>query len=144
MTNYNTLLSKNCDKYWEDLTTKEREMLVTSHIELKSTVIPNELQFQKAQLNILNLNLDNISHQDLLEEVLNMRNLLFQAIKEDVERDLEREEINQIESDEEDEEDKRLENLKDKLENLNSELLELNYKLGFLEGRLNRSDNPEY
>jgi len=91
MTTYNSLLSDNCEKYWEDLNTDEKRMLVNAHILTKSTVIPQEVQFQKAILNTLNVNLDKISHDDLLEEFLNVRNYLFQAIKEDIERDLEEE-----------------------------------------------------
>ena len=100
MTNYNTLLSKNCDKYWEDLTSKEKELLVKAHVEYKPTVIPDELQFQNTILDILNMDIDKIYVQDAIEEVIKMRNLLFQAIKEDVERDLERKQIEQMDADE--------------------------------------------
>lgn len=90
MTTYNTLLNDSCHKYWEDLTAKEKEMLVNGHVVAKQTTIPNEVQFQESILNTLNLDIEKMSHKDLLEEFLNVRNLLFQAIKEDVERDLEK------------------------------------------------------
>jgi len=91
MKTYNTMLNSLCNKYWEELTQKEKEMLVIGNVMTKPTVIPNEVQFQKAIMNTLNLNIDKISNQKLLEEFLNIRNLLFQAIKEDVEKDLEKE-----------------------------------------------------
>lgn len=90
MSTYNQLLNDLCHKYWEDLNAKEKGMLVNGHIIAKQTKIPHEVQFQKGILNTLNLDIEKMSHKDLLEEFLNIRNLLFQSIKEDVERDLEK------------------------------------------------------
>ena len=97
MTNYNTLLTKHCKKHWEDLTNKEKEMLVNGYVLSKPIVIPNEVRFQKAILSTLDFDL---GKQDLLETFTTVRNYLFQAIKEDIERDLEREEIEETDADE--------------------------------------------
>lgn len=93
MKTYNTLLSDHCEKCWQDLTNPEKIMLVNSHIAEKPTLIPNYARFQQPILNTLNLDVTNISFQDLLEAFLNVRNYLFQAIKEDIESDFEKEQI---------------------------------------------------
>lgn len=93
MKTYNSLLTNLAleDKEnWEDLTKHEKEMLVNAHLVSKPTVIPSETSFQKALLNILNVNLVDSSERELTENFLNARNLIFQAIKEDVEHDLEK------------------------------------------------------
>lgn len=90
MKTYDTLLNKLNDKYWEDLTTTEKEMLVNAHIMTKPTLISHDVTFQKSLLNLLNVDIDKISPTDLLKEFVSIRISVFQAIKEDIEKDLEK------------------------------------------------------
>lgn len=85
MNAYQKLLTKHYDTYWEDLSVKEKNNLVITYVLYQPIKIPPEVSFQQIVLNLLNPDVR------LKDGDIYAKSVLFQSIKQQIEKDLEEE-----------------------------------------------------
>lgn len=86
METYEILLGNLCDQdknYWEDLSNEEKNKLVNAYILSEPIEIPAQTEYQRIIFNIMNK--EKFSQVD----EISIKNLLFQAIKDQIEKDME-------------------------------------------------------
>jgi hypothetical protein len=85
MKTYESLITQFCEKDWEDLTNDEKNKLVNSYILFNPIEIPCQTAYKRLVFNILNK-----TEIESTEEA-ELKSLFFSAIKQGIERDLEKE-----------------------------------------------------